>query len=1206
MKNMKLGMKIAGAVCVVVALSIAMAGLAYLGISNVMRTQNEISSVRLPAVQSLAAMDQSQKAVLAGELGLINPAMPGLEARKTQYREIENAWKEIDAAWRTYLSLPKPAEETELARNLGAQMEAWKKQSQRIVEISTEKDKLVASGLALDDLKVVNLEKQAFQASLENAKTFPSISAGLKKLAEITDKAVMAGSKAASSSASSVRTGLVSTMVFGGVLFLLLGLLLCRNVGKIISSLLAEVSCLVDASLAGKLAARGNPEKVDVEFRGVIDGFNSVLNTFTGLLNLTADCIAKIGNGEIPRQITGEYKGDFNEIKNSLNNCIDELGGLVECEAVLKRMAVNDHTKMVEGKCVGLFASVAEATNDVRKRLLAITRMFTNLSLGDTSDLAEYQKIGRRSDQDVIIPAIVKCMQNINLLIEEMTMLAGAAVDGDLGKRVDPGKHNGDYRRIVEGVNATLDAVVGPLKVAAGCMDQIGKGEIPKKITEEYKGDFNEIKTSLNNCIDGLGGLVECDSVLKRMAVNDHTRKVEGKYEGLFASVAEETNQVRERLLAITKTYTNLSMGDTSLLADYEKIGRRSDEDVIIPAMTKCMQNINHLIDDMTALAGAAVEGDLGKRVDPARHNGGYRRIVEGVNDTLDAVVGPLKVAANYMDQIGKGEIPKKITEEYKGDFNEIKNSLNNCIEGLDGLVECDAVLKRMAVNDHTKMVEGKYVGLFASVSEATNDVRKRLLAITRMFTDLSMGDTSDLAEYERVGKRSEEDVIIPAIIKCMQSINLLIDDMTTLAGAAVEGKLNKRAEPTRHNGDYRKIVEGVNDTLDALVGPLKVAATYVNQISKGETPPKITDEYKGDFNEIKNDLNMLIDAMDEVTKTAEELASGNLTVRVKERSSGDELMQAMSKMVNGLTDIVKNIQSVAQQVMSGSEAMSGSAEQLSQGATEQASSAEEVSSSMEQMTSNIKQNADNALQTEKIAIKSAEDARQGGQAVSETVSAMKEIAGKISIIEEIARQTNLLALNAAIEAARAGEHGKGFAVVASEVRKLAERSQTAAGEISKLSTTSVDVAEKAGQMLLSIVPDIQKTADLVQEISSACNEQNSGADQINKAIQQLDQVIQQNASASEEMASTSEELVSQAEQLHSVMSFFRTDNAGGTNVETRAASRGHGGAGKKSQPKSTTAPARTERKSNGRSGGFSLDMGNGKADAEDHEFERY
>ena len=292
-----------------------------------------------------------------------------------------------------------------------------------------------------------------------------------------------------------------------------------------------------------------------------------------------------------------------------------------------------------------------------------------------------------------------------------------------------------------------------------------------------------------------------------------------------------------------------------------------------------------------------------------------------------------------------------------------------------------------------------------------------------------------------------------------------------------------------------------------------------------------------------------------ECVKVSNLLAEGHLDIQI-DASGKDEtgqLMTAMDNMVGRLREIVSEVRTAADNVASGSEELSSTAEEMSQGASEQAASAEEVSASMEQMGSNIRQNADNALQTEKIAVKSAEDAKEGGKAVAQTVSAMKEIAGKISIIEEIARQTNLLALNAAIEAARAGEHGKGFAVVASEVRKLAERSQTAAAEISKLSVSSVDVAEKAGSMLQNIVPDIQRTSDLVQEISSACNEQNSGADQINKALQQLDQVIQQNASASEQMASTSEELQSQAAQLQSSIGFFTVGNGAGAKTARTA-----------------------------------------------------
>jgi methyl-accepting chemotaxis protein len=242
----------------------------------------------------------------------------------------------------------------------------------------------------------------------------------------------------------------------------------------------------------------------------------------------------------------------------------------------------------------------------------------------------------------------------------------------------------------------------------------------------------------------------------------------------------------------------------------------------------------------------------------------------------------------------------------------------------------------------------------------------------------------------------------------------------------------------------------------------------------------------------------------------------------------------------------------------------------MSQGATEQAASLEEISSSMEQMTSNIRQNAENAMTTEKISHKSSQIAEEGGKAVNDTVEAMKLIASKIGIIEEIARSTNMLALNASIEAARAGEYGKGFAVVASEVGKLAERSQKEAGEISKLSTESVQVAERAGVTINGMIPEIKRTAELVQEISAASAEQNSGAEQINAAIMQLDQVVQQNASASEESASMSEELASQAEEMHATISFFKIDEEG---ASSRAARKPVTAAATANAPKAATAP---------------------------------
>jgi methyl-accepting chemotaxis protein len=350
----------------------------------------------------------------------------------------------------------------------------------------------------------------------------------------------------------------------------------------------------------------------------------------------------------------------------------------------------------------------------------------------------------------------------------------------------------------------------------------------------------------------------------------------------------------------------------------------------------------------------------------------------------------------------------------------------------------------------------------------------------------------------------------------------------------------------------------------------------------------------RSDHDELLKSLAAMISAEGAIVGAARKLSEGDLRVSLVVRSEKDQLMQALSGMVRRLTEIVSEAQASGENVASGASELSASTESLSQGASEQAAAIEECSSAMEEMASSIAQNTDNARQTESIAGKAASDAIESGGAVAETVKAMKLIAEKIRIIEEIARQTDLLALNAAIEAARAGEHGKGFAVVASEVRKLAERSQGAAGEINELSSSSLAVAERAGDLLGKLVPDIKKTADLVQEIAASSAEQNQGASQINQALQQLDQVIQQNASASEQMASTAEELSSQAEQLQSAIAFFVVAGSG-ARVAPRASL---------SQPKAGPVKPRAGVKR------LALDMRQGEpvkeTGSDDGDFERY
>ncbi|MBF0501737.1 MAG: methyl-accepting chemotaxis protein [Candidatus Riflebacteria bacterium] len=953
------------------------------------------------------------------------------------------------------------------------------------------------------------------------------------ELLECFDMKVDGGKKKSEANASqaSATINTMTTVVLGGIVFAILaGIYLTINVSGILSAMMSEAQHLVKSAVDGKLDTRADISKINFEFQPIIEGVNKTLDAVIGPLNVAAEYVDRISKGDVPKKITETYHGDFNEIKNNLNNCVDAVNALVVDAGMLAKAGV-------EGK-LDTRADATKHQGDFRKIVEGVNKTLDSV-IGPLNVAAEY--VDRISKGDVpkkitdtyhgdfneIKNNLNTCIDAINLLVGDAGILAKAAKEGKLDTRADATKHGGDFRKIVEGVNGTLDSVIGPLNVAAEYVDRISKGDIPKKITDTYNGDFNEIKNNLNTCIDAVNLLVGDAAVLARAAKEGKldTRADATKHGGDFRKIVEGVNETLDSVIGplnVAAEYVDrISKGDipNKITDTYN-----GDFNEIKNNLNTCIDAVNLLVGDAGVLVKAAIEGRLATRADASRHGGDFRKIVEGVNKTLDAVIGPLNVAARYVDLISRGDIPTKITDTYNGDFNEIKNNLNNCVDAVNGLV----------------------------------------------------------------------------------------GDANMLSKAAVDGKLATRADASKHRGDFRKIVEGVNETLDSVIGPLNVAANYVDRISKGDVPTKITDNYNGDFNQIKSNLNVLIDAMNVITNVAKEISGGNLVVEVRERSPEDELMRALAAMVKRLTEIVVNVKTASEQVATGSTELSSSASTLSQGATEQASAAEEASSSMEEMTSNIQQNADNASQTEKIATKAAEDAKMGGKAVAETVSAMNEIAGKIAIIEEIARQTNLLALNAAIEAARAGEHGKGFAVVASEVRKLAERSQLAAGEIRKLSASSVEVAGKAGEMLAKIVPDIQKTAELIQEISAACKEQNTGAEQINKAIQQLDQVIQQNAGAAEELASTSEEMTSQAEQLKNIIGFFRVDasqsaagSIGGMAHRTVRVEPRHDTFAAAPKAKAVVKEAPKPKKGGGGGKGISLDMGEGP-DKADGEFEKF
>ncbi|ABC81148.1 methyl-accepting chemotaxis protein [Anaeromyxobacter dehalogenans] len=660
---------------------------------------------------------------------------------------------------------------------------------------------------------------------------------------------------------------------------------------------------------------------------------------------------------------------------------------------------------------------------------------------------AESAAVARRSQLTVAILVIAgsvamlaiawflarRVSRAIGAVVAETGRLSAAVEAGRLDVRGDLARVDPDFRPVVQGLNATMEAYAGPIRMAADCVTRIAQGEIPAPITDRYEGDFDRIKQALNGCSASLSSVLGAMEAMGRAQGEGDIEAFveEERFQGVYRSVAASMNgAVRTHVSAILEMLTTFgAYGE----GDFEpRLAPRKGKQVVAnETCDRIRDNLRAVAAEVQALTAAAAEGRLATRADAARFQGDWRTLVEGVNGTLDAIVGPLKVASNAVDAISRGAIPPPVAEPWTGDFIRLKDHLNGCIG----------------------------------------------------------------------------------------AVNALVADANALAEAAVAGRLDARSDASRHQGDFRRIVEGVNRTLDAVLAPVEEAARVLEKLAHRDLRARVQGSYQGDHARIAESVN------------------GTATA---------------------LHDALAQVNETVQQVSSAAAQIAASSQAVASGASQQASSLEQTSSSIEEVSGMTKQSSDNAQQANQLAVTARGAATDGATAVEQMQGAMARIKASaegtaqiIKDINEIAFQTNLLALNAAVEAARAGEAGRGFAVVAEEVRSLALRSKEAATKTEALIRDSVKqagegevTARHVAGKLGEIVQGIGKVTDIVSEIAAAAREQSAGIEQVNKAIAEMDKVTQQNAASAEESSSAASELSGQSEELAAMVGAFQLDRA--------------------------------------------------------------
>jgi len=904
-----------------------------------------------------------------------------------------------------------------------------------------------------------------------------------------------------------------------------------------IDSLVVEIRHMWEQQKAGDIEAYVPEEKFAGAYKQIAAGANEGVRLHVNNILKILNILAAYAEGDFSpvleklpgKQVLANEKMDL--LRKNLLGVINEMTRMADAQK-----AGDFEAYAAEDKFTGAYKQIAAGVNDavrlIVNNVLKILNVLTAYAEGDFSPVLE-----KLPGKQVLANEKLDLLRNnLKRVAKEVKELTGAISNGNLSTRGKAETFAGDWQKLVAGINTLIEAFVKPINLTAVYVDRIGKGDIPDKITDECQGDFNTIKNNLNACIDGLGGLVEANKVLQRMTVNDYSAQIEGSYQGIFAEVAKATNTVQERVKRVVRMVAKIGVGDyREDLLSLQKSGKRSENDELTPAFIQTMSAIDAMVADADMLAKAAVEGKLSTRADASKHQGQYRNVVQGMNDTLDAVIKPLNVAAKCVDDISKGTIPAKITATANGDFNTLKNNLNACIDGLGGLVEANRVLQRMRGNDFTTRVEGSYQGIFAEVGQAANQVEDRLQHLTNTVKKVSQGDLGDLPEYKKIGRRSDHDELVPSVTAMMENLEALVADAEMLSKAVVEGRLSTRADVSKHQGEYRNVVQGVNDTLDAFTAPMQVTGKVLGQIADGNLTVRVEGNYQGDFADYKDNIN----------KMAETLSSS--MVQFSQSS------QALASSSEELTAVSQQMSANAEETATQSNVVSAAAEQVTK-------NLQTVATATEEMSASIKEIAKNATEAAKIATSAVKTAETTNATVAKLGESSAEIGQVVKVITSIAQQTNLLALNATIEAARAGEAGKGFAVVANEVKELAKETAKATEDISRKIEAIQGNTKGAVQAIGEISAVILQINDISNTIASSVEEQTATTNEISRNVQEgakggaqvaenigaVAQAAKSTTQGANDTQTAAGELARMAADLQKVVSGFRFDDSAG------------------------------------------------------------